>query len=99
MSDQYKYMEFVFDDGRLQRSRDIVILGIDIDGNTLPNGHYMAIGGSSTQRYCSTNPVSCDCPDFEWGDHRLCKHIIAALLFEKDILMLSLIPPTETHDE
>ena len=40
-----QYMEFKYDQGRLERSRDIVILGIDTNGEELPERHYIAIGG------------------------------------------------------
>lgn len=83
-----KFMEFRYDEGRLQRSYDIVILSVDTDGEELPEGHYLAIGGSPTPHYCQTKPyVDCDCHDFAWGTDRLCKHLIAALRYEKEPLI------------
>lgn len=85
-----KYMEFRYDEGRLQRSHDIVILSIDTDGEELPERHYVAIGGSPNPHYCHTKPyIDCDCNDYAWGTDRLCKHLIAALRYEGDALILS----------
>ena len=87
---ELKYMEFRYDPGRLERSRDIVILSIDTDGEELPEGHYLAIGGSPQPHYASTKPyLDCDCNDFAWGTDRLCKHLIAALRYEKDSVIMS----------
>ena len=33
--------------------------------------------------------MDCDCNDYAWGTDRLCKHLIAALRYEKDALILS----------
>lgn len=87
---ELKYMEFRYDSGRLERSRDIVILSVDTDGEQMPEGHYLAIGGSPQPHYVSTKPyLDCDCNDHAWGTDRLCKHLIAALRYEKDALILS----------
>jgi predicted kinase len=83
-----KYMEFRYDEGRLQRSRDVIILSIDTDGEEMPEGHYLAISGSQPH-YCITLPyMDCDCNDFAWGTDRLCKHLIAALRYEKNASIL-----------
>lgn len=84
-----KYLEFRYDEGRLQRSYDIVILTIDADGEQLPDKHYLAMGGSSKAHYCCTEPyLDCDCDDFAWGTDRLCKHLIAALRYDKDEVII-----------
>ena len=90
---KYRYLEFEFDQGRLDRSHDIAIVNIDIDGVTLPDNHYMAFGGSSKPHYCHTQPhIECDCPDSEWGgETRLCKHLIAALREERDEVLKHII--------
>ena len=90
---EYNYMEFMFDTGRLDRSYDIAVVSIDSDGNTLPDNHYMAFGGSSKLHYCHTQPhIGCDCPDFEWGgETRLCKHLLAALRHEEDEVLKHII--------
>lgn len=83
---EYRYLEFEFDKGRLERSKDVAIIEVDGDGHPLPDYHYAAFGGSPQLHYCHTKPhFSCDCPDFEWGNEtRLCKHLIAALVYERD---------------
>jgi len=92
MNKDYGYMEFRFDQGRLDRSKEITIVSVDIDGNQLPPKHYMAFG-SKTHHYCHTDPhLECDCNDFAWGgNERMCKHLIAALRYEEDPLMAVLI--------
>jgi len=97
-------LEFRFDEGRLQRSYDIVILSVDVNGEALPDRHYLALGGSSASHYCQTKPYAdCDCSDFAWGTDRLCKHLIAALRYEKDSLILTAdesegkAKPTQLH--
>jgi hypothetical protein len=92
MNPDYGWMEFRFDQGRLDRSREIAVVGVDIDGNPLPEKHYMAFG-SNNHHYCHTDDgVECDCNDFAWGgNERLCKHLIATLLHEGDLLMAMLV--------
>lgn len=83
-------MEFTFDHGRLERSKDLVVLNIDTEGRHLEPHHYFVFGGSPSGHYCHTKPhVDCDCHDFAWGNDRLCKHLIAALSCEKDPIINS----------
>ena len=88
MKEDYGYMEFRFDQGRLDLSKEITIVSVDIEGQPLPESHYMAFG-SKVHHYCFTKPhLECDCNDFVWGGEvRLCKHLIAALVKEEDVLM------------
>lgn len=79
----YRYLEFRFDQGRLDRSNDVTIVSVDEEGRILGDGEYLAIGRSL--HYLTTRPfLDCDCNDFAWGPDRLCKHLIAALRSEED---------------
>jgi hypothetical protein len=91
MSREHSYLEFRFDDKRLNRALDLIVETMDYEGQDLPPGHYMVTGGRQPH-FCHTSPhIECDCQDFVWGDHRLCKHLIAALLAEKDPLILGVL--------
>ena len=89
----FKYMEFTFDDGRYERSKEIVCLPIDEEGHALPEKHYMAFGSdAATVHYLKTvDGFDCDCHDFAWGNDRLCKHILAALEHEGDELLAAIL--------
>lgn len=90
---EYKYLDFEFDQGRLNRSHEVAVVTIDSGGEQLPDNHYMAFGGSPQLHYCHTQPhIGCDCPDFEWGgETRLCKHLIAALRHEGDEVLKHIV--------
>lgn len=88
---QYRYMEFRFDQGRLDRAQDIVVVSVDEGLQHLPEHHYMAVGGES-HHYLHTKPhLDCDCRDFSVGFDRLCKHLIAALQYEKDPVFMQAV--------
>jgi len=88
MSREHSYLEFRFDDKRVEKALGLSVHLVDYEGVELPEGHYMVIGGKQPH-FCHTSPhLDCDCQDFVWGNDRLCKHLIAALLLEKDPLIL-----------
>lgn len=83
MSHVLGWGEYSFDWDRFERALHLNVSEDDENGAPLPKDHYRV--GS---RYVSLEDKSCDCPDFTWGDHRLCKHFIAVLLETYDPLML-----------
>ena len=91
------YYEFRTSAERVNKSFEVEMFDHDITGLPLPKRHFMCIPSLESKRrkdrppaprYCHTAPfLSCDCPDFEWNDQVLCKHLIAALRLENDPLM------------
>jgi hypothetical protein len=91
MSREHSYLEFRFDDKRIERALALEVYSVDYEGQELPKGHYMVAGGSQPHFCVTVSGVDCDCQDFIWGDNRLCKHLIAALIQEKDPLILGVL--------
>lgn len=84
MSKSYGYLEYRFDEDRAKRAQELMVLSVDSEGVTLPEHHYMVLGGNQPH-YVTTKPSpDCDCHDFSWGHDRLCKHLVAALWQEGD---------------
>ena len=84
MSNNYGYLEYRFDEDRARRAQELTVLSVDSEGVTLPDHHYMVLGGNQPH-YITTKPSpDCDCHDFSWGHDRLCKHLIAGLWKEGD---------------
>lgn len=86
----YKYMEFSFDQGRVDRAKYLQVVSVDAELQHLPEFHYMVVGiKKESVHYCHTKPhLDCDCEDFALGHDRLCKHLLAALLFEKEPIFM-----------
>lgn len=87
----YSYMEFKFDQGRVDRARKLQVVSVDAELEVLPDFHYMVVGiAKESVHYCHTKPhIDCDCEDFALGHDRLCKHLLAALLFEKEPIFMA----------
>lgn len=87
----YAYMEFRFDQGRVDRAKKLVAVSIDASLEPLPDNHYMVVGiAKESVHYCMTKPhLDCDCEDFAVGHDRLCKHLIASLLFEQEPIFMA----------
>ena len=86
----YSYMEFRFDQGRVERAKRLVVVSVDAELRPLPDSHYMVVGTEKESvHYCMTKPhLDCDCEDFAMGHDRLCKHLIATLLFEQEPILM-----------
>jgi hypothetical protein len=87
MPEEVRWGEYFTTWDRLERSLDLYVQETYEDGTALPEGHFRVQGRRGSNRYVSLEDKTCDCPDFEWGDHRLCKHYIAVLLDTADPLM------------
>lgn len=54
----------------------------------LPKNHYYVTGGEE-DHYVHTVPFwECDCGDWTWRTGFICKHLLAALLYEENNLIL-----------
>jgi hypothetical protein len=91
------FYEFRTSVERMARSEEVEIYPHDETGADLPEHHFMCIPSAASKRrkdrppmprYCHTEPfLLCDCPDFEWNEDTLCKHLVAALMLEEHPLM------------
>lgn len=84
MDEELRWGEYSTTWDRFERALHLFTEETYEDGGVLPDDHFR-VG----KRYVSLDERSCDCPDFEWGDHRLCKHYIAVLLDMYDPIMLT----------
>ena len=75
-------LDNAIDPQRLLRARKAEVFTSGEDGVKLPEWHYRVETGKTY--YVQTAPyLSCDCPDAIMRD-TICKHIIAALMHERD---------------
>lgn len=104
-----KFFDFVTTPSRVLSAQEVDVFTFDATGLPLPDNHYMCLplpdaprrnDKTVEPRYCHTEPfLSCDCPDHEWNDEVLCKHLVAALLYEGNEQMYEILDDLDYYGE